>query len=124
MKESGEMYLETVYVLSEKGTKSVHAVDVAKSLSLSRPSVKRGIDKLKEQGYIEQDFYGGIQMTAAGIAYAEKIHFKHITITRFLTLTLSLPAKIAEADACRIEHIISEETAAEMARYVAQHERD
>lgn len=122
MKESGEMYLETVYVLSEKGEKSVHAVDVAKALSLSRPSVKRGVDKLKERGLVEQDFYGGIKMTAEGIAYAERIHFKHRTITSFLTLTLNLPLKTAEADACRIEHIISDETAAEMARYVEEHE--
>lgn len=123
MKESGEMYLETVYLLSEKGQKSIHSVDVAKTLCLSRPSVKRGMDKLKERGYIEQDFYGGVKMTACGIAYAQRIHFKHRVITDFLMLTLELSEKTAETDACRIEHIISEETAEKMAQYVKKRQQ-
>lgn len=121
MKESGEMYLETIYFLSDGGKNPVKSVDVANKLGISRPSVNHAVSVLKQLGYIRQEAYGDITVTEAGLQYAAQVVYKHRTITEFLVRSLNLPADTAEADACRIEHVVSNETIERMAEYVRRH---
>lgn len=108
LKESGEMYLESIYVLC-KSKSSVRSVDVAEHMNYSRASVSRGVGLLKKQGYVEMDEDGFITLTAEGTAMAEKIFERHTVITNIL-IAMGIDAQIAAEDACRIEHVISEET--------------
>lgn len=108
LQESGEMYLEAIYVLSlKKGF--VRSVDVSEYRNYSKPSVSRGIGLLKDGGYVLMDKDGGLTLTEAGRAAAEKIYNRHTTLTKFLSL-LGVDEAIAEDDACRIEHVISDES--------------
>ena len=108
LKESGEMYLETIYVLCNK-TPYVRSVDVAEHMNFSRASVSRGMGLLKKQELIEVDKDGYITLTESGRAVAQKIMERHDILTEFL-LSLGVDEKTAEEDACRIEHIISDKT--------------
>lgn len=108
LKESGEMYLESIYVLC-KSKSSVRSVDVAEHMSYSRASVSRGVGLLRKQGYLEMDADGFITLTAEGTEMAEKIFERHTVITNIL-IAMGIDAQIAAEDACRIEHVISEET--------------
>lgn len=121
MKESGEMYLETIYRLSEHGRLPVKSVDVAKRLAISRPSVNRAVNTLKNDGYIIQQNYGDIMITEKGLAAAERIFFKHRLITQFLICSLSLSPAQAEEDACRIEHVVSDAAVDSMIAYLQAH---
>jgi Mn-dependent DtxR family transcriptional regulator len=108
LKESGEMYLESIYVLSrEKG--KVRSVDVAGHMNFSKPSVSRGIGILKQQEYISVDKDGYIVLTDAGERAAEKIFERHSILTEFL-ISLGVSEAVATDDACRIEHVISDDT--------------
>ena len=108
MKESGEMYLESIYVLCT--TKSaVRSVDVAEHMNYSKPSVSRAVGLLKKDGYIEVDKDGYITLTDAGKNMANKIFERHTLLTKML-VSLGVDEKTASEDACRMEHVISEET--------------
>ena len=108
LQESGEMYLEAIYVLSRtKGF--VRSIDVSEYRNYSKPSVSRAIGLLKEGGYVLMDREGGLTLTEAGRAVAEKIYDRHTTLTKFLSL-LGVDEEIAQEDACRIEHCISDES--------------
>ena len=108
LQESGEMYLEAIYVLSRtKGF--VRSIDVSEYRNYSKPSVSRAIGLLKEGGYVLMDRDGGLSLTEAGRAVAEKIYDRHTTLTKFLSL-LGVDEEIAQEDACRIEHCISDES--------------
>ena len=108
MHESGEMYLETIYVLSQKKA-AVRSVDVAVEMGFSKPSVSRGIGLLKKGEFITVDDNGYITLTKTGLAYAKKIYERHTVLTELL-VRFGVDEKTAAEDACRIEHIISEET--------------
>ncbi|MBE6967682.1 MAG: metal-dependent transcriptional regulator [Ruminococcaceae bacterium] len=108
LKESGEMYLESIYVLC-KSKNSVRSVDVAEHMNYSRASVSRGVGLLRKQGYLEMDADGFITLTAEGAEMAEKIFERHTVITNIL-IAMGIDAQTAAEDACRIEHVISEET--------------
>ncbi len=106
LKESGEMYLETIYTLHrERG--SVRAVDVAEHMGYSRASVSRAMGLLKEQGYIAIDQESHITLTDAGKALATKINERH-TILSQMFMALGVDPETAADDACRIEHVISD----------------
>ena len=107
--ESGENYLETILVLSERNGK-VRSVDVAAELDFSKPSVSRAIGILKKEGLIEVDEGGWIELTEAGKRRADAVLDRHKVIAGYLEDVLGVDCEIAEEDACRIEHIISEET--------------
>ena len=119
MQESGEMYLETILVLKNKNG-SVRSVDVARALSFSKPSVSRAIGILKDDGYVTVENNGELSLTDAGLARAGAIYERHRCITKFLTEALGVPHDTAEADACRIEHIVSEETFGKIKEYLAR----
>lgn len=106
--ESGEMYLETILILKNKN-RYVRSIDIAHSMNFSKPSVSRAIKILKEGHLITVDSKGYIDFTDEGRAIAEKVYNRHINLTKFL-IGIGVGEKQAEDDACRLEHIISEET--------------
>ena len=108
MKESGENYLESIYVLSQR-QKEVRATDICAYFGYSRPTVSVALKHFKEQGYVEVDESNHITLTAAGLAIAEKIYERHVVITRML-VHLGVSEETAAADACKIEHDLSDET--------------
>ena len=104
--ESGEMYLETILVLSEKNDK-VRAVDVGEYMGFSKPSVSRALGNLKEEGLVLVDEARGIVLTDEGRVLAEKIYERHRVLTEALMM-LGVDEVTAEDDACKIEHVISD----------------
>lgn len=108
IQESGEMYIETIYVLTQKSDK-VRSIDVCDRMGYSKPSVSRAIGILKRNGYISVDASGYITLTEIGISVAEKIYERHTILTEFLE-GLGVPRETAASDACKIEHTISDES--------------
>lgn len=108
LNESGEMYLESILVLSKKNN-MVRSVDVAEYMQLSKPAVSRAIGKLKAERYILVDADGHIALTESGREIASGIYERHIFLTRFL-IKLGVDEETAKADACKMEHDISDKT--------------
>jgi Mn-dependent DtxR family transcriptional regulator len=108
MQESGEMYLEAIYVLTKKYN-HVRSVDVSEYMGYSKPSVSRAMGLLKASEHITIDKDGFITLTDAGKMAAERIYERHTLLTRCLT-ALGVSAETAAEDACRMEHILSDET--------------
>lgn len=106
--ESGEMYLETILILKNKFG-YVRSIDIAHEMNFSKPSVSRAIALLKDDGYVTNDPHGMILLTDKGLAIAEKIYDRHKTLTKYL-ISLGVSEDTAQNDACRIEHIISDES--------------
>ena len=106
IQESGENYLETILMLEQKNG-TVRSIDIANELEFSKPSVSRAMSILRTAGYITMDKNNLILLTEEGRRRAEAIYDRHCTLTRFLE-ALGISAENAAADACRIEHIISE----------------
>lgn len=106
--ESGEMYLETILILKDRFG-YVRSIDIANEMGVSKPSVSRAVALLKENGYITFDPNGMILLTKSGKAVAEKIYERHNTLTLFFT-RMGVSEQTAVRDACKIEHIISDET--------------
>ena len=107
-RESEEMYLETIYVLSQKGG-SVRSIDICEHLGYSKPSVSRAVGLLRNGGFIDVDNNGHITLTDAGKNHAEKILEKHRILTKILT-SIGVSEETAAEDACKIEHVLSDET--------------
>ena len=105
--ESEEMYLETILLLKRENP-NVRSINVAEELGYSRASVSRGMSLLVKKGYIEVEKNGEINFTAAGKAKAENIYERHTVITKLLERT-GASRELAEENACRIEHVISED---------------
>ena len=116
LQESGQMYLETIYVLSKKSS-SVRAIDVGEYMGYSKPSVSRAMGLLKNGGYINIAPDGNITLTEIGKETAEKIYDRHSTLTDFL-LHLGVDKDTASADACRIEHVISDTAFAAVKEFI------
>ncbi len=108
LQESGEMYLETIYILLKTG-KSVRSIDVCEEMGYSKPSVSRAVGLLKKGEYINVDNDGFITLTELGKSTAEKVFNRHTIITKLLT-KLGVKPDIASEDACKMEHVISDET--------------
>ena len=108
MLESGEMYLETIYILSQKSS-AVRGIDVSEYMGFSKPSVSRAIGLLKKEGLVIIDAQGFIKLTEAGEKKAGSIYERHTVLTKLLT-GIGVDEETAAADACRIEHYISEKT--------------
>lgn len=106
--ESGEMYLEAILVLGKKSD-LVRSVDVAEYLSYSKPSVSRAMGILREENYITVEKSGGLRLTDKGRALAETIYERHTILTQLL-VSLGVSEKTAAQDACRMEHVISDES--------------
>ena len=108
MQESGEMYLETIYVLSKKMDK-VRSLDVAEHMNFSKPSVSRAVGLLKKGEYITVDGEGFLKLTQEGLRIAESMYERHTLLTEYL-ISLGVDPRIATQDACKMEHVISKET--------------
>ena len=108
IQESGEMYLEAIYVLSKK-LGNVRAIDISQHLGYSKPSVSRAVGILKSGGYITVDESSHIHLTEEGTAVANKIYERHDVLSKML-ISLGVPEEIATEDACRLEHAISDES--------------
>lgn len=104
--ESGEMYLETILILSKRGG-PVRSLDVAEYMNFSKPSVSRAIGLLRNEGYVLMDKNGYLTLTVEGQALAEKIYQRHRLLTDFLA-RIGVEETLAAEDACKIEHCISD----------------
>lgn len=106
MQESGEMYLETIYVLSQKSS-TVRSIDVAEEMGYSKPSVSRAVGLLKKDGLLEMDTLGHLKLTEAGEETAKRIYERHTVLSKLL-MNLGVDEETATEDACRMEHYISD----------------
>ncbi len=108
LQESGEMYLETILILSNKMS-YVRSIDVVEYMGFSKPSVSRAVNLLKSENYLEIDREGHITLTEKGREVAERIYDSHKLLTKLL-ISLGVDPDIAQEDACKMEHDISDET--------------
>ncbi|MEG1711171.1 MAG: metal-dependent transcriptional regulator [Clostridia bacterium] len=108
IQESGENYLETILFIKEKKG-SVHSVDIVEELNLAKSSVSRGVNILKDRGYITMDNDGAISFTESGYTRATELAERHHILTEYF-VTIGVDRLIAETDACKIEHDLSRET--------------
>ena len=119
LQESGEMYLETIYVLSQSRS-HVRAIDVGEHMGYSKPSVSRAMGLLKSGGYVVADAYGHLSLTESGRQIAEKIFERHTVLTEVL-VQLGVPREVAAEDACKLEHVISDVSFEAMKRHWQDH---
>ncbi len=119
MQESGEMYLETILVLSGKSN-MVRSIDVAMEMGFSKPAVSRAMSKLKEGQYISVDPEGYIRLSKKGREIAEKIYERHTTLTGFL-VSLGVDEETAAADACKMEHAMSDKSFEALKSHAEKH---
>ncbi len=105
--ESMEMYLETIFLI-EKSEGHAHSVDIAKRLGVSKASVSKAMKHLKEVGYIDKESYGSITLTKKGKELSEKVYNNHKMITAFLKHSLNLTDSEAAVNACKMEHILTD----------------
>ena len=116
LQESGEMYLETILRLTDKSA-GVRSIDVCEEMGFSKPSVSRAIGLLKSGGYVEVSAEGYLSLTEIGREVALKVYARHKLITELLTY-VGVPEEIAVADACKIEHCISDASFAKIKEYI------
>ena len=115
IQESGEMYLETILILSER-LEYVRSVDIGEHMGYSKPSVSRAVGLLKNGGFINVDTNGHITLTDAGRERAQKVLERHRILTSVLT-SLGVSKETASEDACKIEHVLSDETFEAIKKY-------
>lgn len=116
LQESGEMYLETIYILTKKNH-DVRSLDVAEYMNFSKPSVSRAVGLLKQGEYITVDQEGYLHLTAMGEEIAAKMYERHMLLTEFL-IRLGVDRETASADACKVEHDISDKSFEAIKRHV------
>jgi len=109
LSSSNEDYLEALYQLGGEG-KAIRSVDLASKLGVSKASVNKAINNLKNAGLVQQPHYGDISLTQEGLNYALKVQSRHETLTQFLTEVLGVEPKRAQEEACTMEHAISDDT--------------
>ena len=119
LQESGEMYLETILVLSRQ-TNYVRSIDISEHMGYSKPSVSRAVGLLKSGGYILVDEDGYITLTDAGLEIAEKIYERHTLLSRLL-VQLGVDEQTAAEDACKLEHAISDKSFEAIKAHVKKH---
>lgn len=119
IRESGEMYLETIHVLLQKNG-AVRSIDISEHMGYSKPSISRGVGLLKQGGYILVDKDGYITLTDAGEAMANKIYERHTVLSSML-IKLGVDPEVAAEDACRLEHAISDESFEAIKRHFNHH---
>ena len=118
--ESGEMYLETILILSQQKS-NVRSIDVCDHMGYSKPSVSRAVGILRRGGYLNMDPQGALTLTESGYRIASKILERH-QILKAALIRLGVSEEIAAEDACRIEHHISDETIAMIQKHLSNHE--
>ena len=116
LQESGEMYLETILILSQR-MENVRAIDIGEEMGYSKPSVSRALKILKENSYINVDKNGYITLSKTGQEIAEKIYERHQVLSEIL-IKLGIDPEIATEDACRMEHVISDTSFEAIKKYI------
>ncbi len=119
---STEDYLEAIYLL-EKKQKGVRLTDVAQMLSVSKPSVNKALELMMQSSLVEKEKYSLIYLTPKGNKKAQEIIFRHQTIKEFLTTILEVSEKIAENEACMIEHAMSNQTVLKMDLFLKKYKK-
>ena len=119
LQESGEMYLESIYVLS-RSQATVRSIDISEYMGYSKPSVSRAVNLLKNGGYITMDKDNLIELTESGLEIAQKIFDRHTLIANLL-IRLGVSEKVAAEDACKMEHAISDESFEAIRRHMIEH---
>ena len=114
--ESAEMYLETIYQLS-RDRATVRSIDVAESMGYSKPSISRAVGLLKQGGYLVMEKDGSLTLTESGLEIAKKVYERHTILTNVLA-RLGVSPEVAAEDACKMEHVISDETFNAMKRHM------
>jgi len=117
--ESGEMYLETIYVLSQESN-AVRGIDIGEYMGYSKPSVSRALGVLKDEGLVRRDDDGFVKLTEAGEKIAKRIYERHTVLTQ-LFIELGVDEETASEDACRVEHYISDKTFDAMKKHLKQY---
>ncbi len=120
LRESGEDYLETILILQER-TGYVRSIDVANELGYSKPSISRAMGILKENGFITVERDGQIKLTDEGLKRANGVYDRHKLLTKFLHKVLGVSEENSDEDACRIEHVISQETFEKLGAFVDEY---
>lgn len=118
LQESGEMYLETIYILTQNSA-NVRSIDVCEHMGFSKPSVSRAVGLLKAGGYINVDKDGYLTLTDVGREVAVKMFDRHRLLTDFL-ISLGVSEDVATTDACKIEHHISDESFEALKRHICK----
>ncbi len=118
LQESGEMYLETIYILSQKNP-AVRSIDIVEHMGYSKPSVSRAVGLLKNGGYITVDEHGHIRLTDEGLSVAQRMMERHTLLRQYL-MQLGVSEAVADDDACKIEHVISNESFEAIKRHAGQ----
>ena len=116
LQESGQMYLETIYILSQKSS-TVRAVDISEYMGYSKPSVSRAVGLLKSGGYVTMAEDGSLTLTDMGKDVANKIFERHTILSKLLT-HIGVSEEIAAKEACKIEHVISDDTLGKIKEYL------
>ena len=120
--ESAENYLETILMLRNK-LGPVRSIDIVNELSFSKPSVSVAMKKLRESGHVLVDEEGHITLTESGLAVAETMYERHLLLSECL-IALGVDEEVAKDDACRIEHVISQQTFEKMREHVNRHKEE
>ena len=120
IQESGEMYLESILVLSGKG--AVRSIDICEYMNYSKPSVSRAVGILKKDGYITVDKSGYIELTSSGYEIAKKIYDRHKLITDLLEM-LGVDKETASEDACKIEHHLSDKSFEAIKKHIENYKK-
>ena len=120
LQESGEMYLETILILSQQKS-YVRSIDVCEYMGYSKPSISRAVSLLRNNGYVNMDDRGYLSLTESGRTIAEKIYERHQVLSKVLE-NLGVEKKAAADDACRIEHVISDESFEAIKKHIRESE--
>ena len=119
-RESSEMYLETIYILSQIAD-TVRKIDISKYMGYAKPSITRGIHLLKERGMVTVDDNGSLLLTDTGKAEAQRIYERHTVLTKMF-MSLGVDKETASDDACRMEHYISDTTFNAIKKHLEEHQ--
>lgn len=120
LKPSGEMYIETIYILHRQKA-NVRSIDIAEHMNYSKPSVSRAVGRLKQEEFITIDDSGYITLTDKGLVFAQKIYERHTVLSKALML-LGVDEDTASEDACKIEHVISDKSFATIKKHLEMHQ--
>ncbi len=115
---SHEDYLEAIVMIGGTQDKPVRGVDVAEKMGVSKTSVNKAVAVLKEKGFVTQPYYGDITLTQAGEEYGNKVLDRHHALTKFFNKALGIDAKVAEEEACKMEHAISDDSFEKWLAYI------
>lgn len=123
LREAGENYLEAILRLQDENG-DVRSIDVANYLNVSRPSVNKALGVLKKMGMVDQQPYGRIRLTDTGREKANEVNWRHETLRHFLINMLGVESDVADEDACRMEHVISDQTMDKLTKFCSSFEAE